>query len=237
MRRCEDIEDLDPHNCPNPIWEYEGIKGSGERPDLFGQYIRKRLIIVARAAGMWEDYAAARDFWQSCGYEFDIMCVNSAAIHIKEHVEHVVTAHPELIPGINLLRTSQYFNGIKGNTPHYHSDKKATNCYNWEGLGNQVGTSGMLACLIAICLGYERIVLAGMPIDFSRRHYDDPPAHILPRYDLRPSNLACAVYMGSWSYAVNRLETFAKKIRSVSGPTSSWLGKPDKSWADIKDGD
>jgi hypothetical protein len=80
-----------------------------------------------------------------------------------------------------------------------------------------------LACLIAICMGYEKIILCGMPMDFRIPHFFNNYPQVLD-----PINLH--IYHKSWEYALNRLPTFRAKIRSCSGNTLLMLGRPTLGW-------
>jgi hypothetical protein len=77
------------------------------------------------------------------------------------------------------------------------------------------GSSGLFAVQVARHIGYEKIILAGVPIDDSA-HFNDPAPLERP-----------ARYRQAW--LAHRAE-IAPYVRSVSGWTSEILGKPDIAW-------
>jgi hypothetical protein len=81
---------------------------------------------------------------------------------------------------------------------------------------DRVGSSGMLAVDIARKrLEADRIVIAGMPVDATRRFYDFRPWDSALTYQVR------------WRESI---EDFDGRVRSMSGFTKEILGAPDRSW-------
>lgn len=81
------------------------------------------------------------------------------------------------------------------------------------------GSSGMLCVRVALELGCNRIVLAGVPMEKMSRHYDDA----------KPWNEA-RQYWPAWEKAIPR---FAGRVRSLSGWTRERLGAPDEEWLHV----
>ena len=83
------------------------------------------------------------------------------------------------------------------------------------------GTSGLGACLVAIGLGYSRIVLCGMPLD-------DGPHNGEPHW--RRTAFASSEAAGSVGADRNvhwwkaNQTAFEGKVKSMSGRTKKWLG-------------
>ncbi len=77
------------------------------------------------------------------------------------------------------------------------------------------GTSGLGAILTALALGYEEIVLCGMPLDESG-HNGEPPwrkcGFLNEVPDADPH----------WRLAIDL--AFGGKVKSMSGRTKEWLG-------------
>ena len=74
----------------------------------------------------------------------------------------------------------------------------------------------MIAVRVAISLGYERVILAGVPLDNERGHFDQK---------------------GDWDEAqfhrttwMVRYEELAGKVKSMSGWTRGLLGPPTLEW-------
>jgi len=83
-----------------------------------------------------------------------------------------------------------------------------------------MGNTGYFAILSAIEMGYEKIVIAGMPLD-SSPHWYDPPDTEGPRWIGR-------AYTQWMDFKMQIPE--AEKVRSMSGYTAFILGKADKEW-------
>ena len=94
---------------------------------------------------------------------------------------------------------------------------------NWE-IWNNSGNSGGLAVLLAILMGYDRIVLAGMPMDGSGRFFDDPN-QVWVDYS-RGGVERCWLEYKEF--------VFRNRVRSMSGNTALWLGKPTERWLNGK---
>ena len=73
------------------------------------------------------------------------------------------------------------------------------------------GSSGLFACLVGLGMGYDEIVLAGIPMDDSGHFYDPPTTEHKYFENLLPN----------WRYA--RDEWFEGKVRSLSGYTKNLL--------------
>jgi hypothetical protein len=80
------------------------------------------------------------------------------------------------------------------------------------------GSSGMLCARLALHLGCERIILAGVPMRKSFEHYDRPgPWH------------EAVQYHSAWQ---RRLPALRHTVRSFSGWTADLLGWPTEEWLD-----
>lgn len=129
----------------------------------------------------------------------------------KIKIEHWVSAHPEHF----------YFGNIwmKGLTiNHSWIGDEVTKPIVWPFTSD--GSSGLLAVKIALLLGYDKIVIAGIPLDNSRRFYDHPNTVY---------NMADPAVFQSWMDFANMLSNVAgdterKKICAVSGKPMEIFG-------------
>jgi len=81
------------------------------------------------------------------------------------------------------------------------------------------GSTSLFAVLTCLGMGYECIILAGSPLDFNGHWYD------LPGVDGPGwTGLTYRAWLDFW-----RTED-AKKVRSMSGYTAQFLGRPTKTW-------
>lgn len=172
------------------------------------------VVIAASGPQLWDDLAALE------GREFDLMAVNEAGIYIPARPQHWVSLHPEKFQWMLPLRRDVSFGpaGLHVGVPiHTHSVRACAGVMHvWPTSYVSVrdGGSGLAACRIALGLGYEVGILAGMPIDGSR-HFFDPPG---------PQGLDFGVYLGAFRAAARN--EFRGRIRSMSGKTRELLGAP-----------
>lgn len=84
------------------------------------------------------------------------------------------------------------------------------------GVENWKGSSGLLAVTVGLHMGFDRLILCGVPMDPDEEHYD------------RAGRWTDAGnYRGAW---LARRDDMAGKVRSASGWTRTILGAPDAEW-------
>ncbi len=106
-----------------------------------------------------------------------------------------------------------------GGCPAFHFDWEINGCP-WD--MDEVlwhGSTGLFAVLSAIAMGYEKIVMAGMPID-SKGHWYFPDEEYGPKWTME-------TYQNWFEFAA--LDA-SKKARSLSGYTALLLGEPTRGW-------
>lgn len=198
------------------LWEVLG--GVGEIPSRAGKFSGPILIMgsgrVAVGGGLyetvWDDYAKVRP-WKG-----EIMCVNDVGMHLHDRVRHWVTLHPEYMPGWMSFRKGHLYGS--GDSPMTHSNKHKPGVDVLWQMGQLGGTSGLYACFVAMLLGYNEIVLAGVPMTGSG-HYFDPPWYGSQFAD-KPSQMV-------WKWAHTNI--FEGRVKSLSGWTRDLLGAPEVS--------
>jgi hypothetical protein len=79
--------------------------------------------------------------------------------------------------------------------------------------------SGLFAVKIAVSLGYDRIIMAGCPMDGTGRYYDEPKQRGC--YD--DPNMIVA-----WRNIVHDNPEIQTRVRSLSGKTREILGEPER---------
>lgn len=85
------------------------------------------------------------------------------------------------------------------------------------GIDSWGGSSGFLCVRLAIHLGVQRIVLAGVPMRKHHCHYDKPgiPWGEAYRY---------------WTCWEKKMPKIRNRVRSLSGWTADLLGRPTEEW-------
>ena len=142
------------------------------------------------------------------------MAVNDVGCHIHDRVRHWVTLHSEYMAGWKQYREKHLYGSGNPAMTHSYKDKPGIDVL-WR-IGNLGGTSGLFACFVGLMLGYERIVLAGVPMT-NDGHYFDPPWQ---RSDFEDKAVAIV-----WKQAA--LNIFKGRVTSLSGRTRDWLGEPE----------
>lgn len=84
------------------------------------------------------------------------------------------------------------------------------------------GSSGLLAVSVAIALGYQKIILCGVPLDKKAGHYFSPDVPWMdgPRY------------RHAW---IKHQEEMIPRVKSMSGWTQILLGAPTEEWINDQD--
>lgn len=183
-------------------WADLGLDGSGEVPRVAGSR-SGTCVILGGAASVWEDNARAPSGAR--------MAVNDAGAYYMDPLEHWVTLHPEYMPGWMRFRRGHCYGHAMT-----HSNREAEGIDIAWHMVNVGGTSGLFACKVALLLGYERVVLAGMPMDGSP-HFFDPPWYRNTVFEDAPSRRV-------WEEAGRNF--FRGRVTSMSGRTRDWLGEP-----------
>lgn len=209
--------------------DYLATYGHFERdfPKIAGTY-SGNLVICADSECIWDDLEAfgCRDDGGLGGVRkegWDFMTVNKMVEVLPGKIDHCYSNSPECLRRFIAARRDEYALEF-GGPRHAHSIRSG--CENVWPFGGH-GTSGLGACLVAVGLGYHRIVLCGMPLD-------DGPHNGQPYW--RRCAFASSEAAGSvgadrnihWHQA--KQLAFEGKVRSMSGRTKKWLGDAGE-WA------
>lgn len=206
----------------------ELMSGYGGRafpyPAIAGTYTGKNLVVCGDAAGVWDDLAAfgcrddsGRGKVRKPGWDF--LTVNKLVETFPGSVEHCYSNEPSLLRIFMSARRSEYAREF-GPAAHSHSIKVGVD-HVWPWGGH--GTSGLGAVLVGLGLGYDSIVLCGLPLD-------DGPHNGEPSW--RRTAFATSEAAGSasddrdshWKRAIGT--AFGGRVKSMSGRTREWLGAP-----------
>jgi hypothetical protein len=202
--------------------DYGGL--AFKMPDIAGTYQGKNLIICADAACVWIDlelFGARDDTGRGRVAKpgWDIMAVNKIVEVLPATVEHCYSNQARVITAAIAARRDEYKREFTFE-PKTHSCNPGAQ-YHWPWAG--YGTSGLGACFVGLALGYEKIVLCGMPLE-------DGPHNGEPHW--RSTTFASSEACGRknddrdvhWIRAIEN--GFGGKVRSMSGRTRTWLGDP-----------
>lgn len=197
-------------------------------PEIAGSYKGKGIVVCGDAIGIWEDlevfgcrYDVGRGSVRKDGWDF--LTINKMVETFPGQIEHCYSNEPHLLHKFIAARRQEYTKEFSA-PAHTHSCNEGAK-WRWPWGGH--GTSGLGAVLVSIGLGYEKIVLCGLPLD-DGPHNGEPP--------WRRCKFASAEAAGPKDGGMNshwlRATTlaFEGKVRSMSGRTKEWLGDA-RGWA------
>lgn len=143
-----------------------------------------------------------------------IIACNHAARDEPGRVDHWVTMHPELLAHWIAQRRAA---GRPDAGQLWAARHRAHRCaVETTRIENWGGSSGLLCVAVAFELGVQKIVLAGVPLRKTFKHYDSEA----PWDEARQ-------YWPAWELHLSRM---TDRVRSLSGWTQDLLGFPTREW-------
>ena len=181
-------------------------------------------MVAGSSVGFWKDFERVFGWVDSqdvhhpgCASDADVLAVNLTGLYVP-HARYLVSLHPEMLGPLRDLRRSLDWNGDGASTPvtisfRSHPGVDRVIPKPPQGIG---GTSALFAVRVALTFGYDRVILAGVPLDDSGRFFDPPGApHVWPHAQDR----------GPWELAAKA--EFGDRVTSCSGWTAELLGEPE----------
>ena len=147
-----------------------------------------------------------------------VIAANGAGRDYPDALPHWVTLHTEKMPAwkeereaAGLPPVGQFWTSNTKTIPPEHSDLYQ-HVESWD------GSSGLLAITVALHLGFDKIILCGVPLDKKAAHFDYPGDWLdAPRY------------RSAW---LRRMGDMLGKVKSFSGWTHRKFGSPTQEWLD-----
>lgn len=174
----------------------------------------KPLAVILASAECWEsDLDEFRAVYES---PHDVIAVNDAGWLYKDRVDHWVTLHPENFP--KWLERRPERDGIEfwtaGDRAHRYDRLDFNTLGHWG-----CGSSALFAVTVGLYMGYDRMVLCGVPM------MSVPHARGASDWDGKPwPDKEVEIHRQGWTYHKDKI---AGAVRSMSGWTADLLGKPD----------
>ena len=182
-------------------------------PSIVGRFTGG-CVVCADAACVWRDlerfgcrYGNGVSKW---GWDF--CTVNGLVTTFPGRIDHAYSNSGAVLNSFIAARRQEYVNEYPIVTTH---SRDAETQWKWPWNGG--GTSGLGAILSCLAMGYERVVLAGMPLD-NGPHNGEPP--------WRSTHLAQEAQEGGIHWDRARQYAFGGRVKSLSGRTREWLGEP-----------
>jgi len=192
-------------------------------------------LMIAGGSCVWDDI---RDFYRLYDLDFDfkdpsqeppvpVFGVNDIGSFFKARMEHLVSIHEEQLFPVLCLRHPNGCNTSHTTTHTLKPQREASRKpwykpadIHWRFTQGVGGTSAMVACQVALAIGYSKAVLAGVPLD-GGAHFFYPRWGRLPYFDSDTQKI-------EWHSMMQH--RFHGRVRSMSGRTAQWLGKPSQEW-------
>jgi hypothetical protein len=161
-----------------------------------------RALVVGGADCLWDDLASLG------GWTPDIVvAVNDAIAAYPHWIDHAATLHPEKLVGWRLARWRNGGNGDYTTWSRRNAELVDRILTGW----NQ-GSSGMFAVGVALEMGAERVVLAGVPMTETPHFFSAEPW------------VGVRHHRDAWE---KRADEMRGRVVSCSGWTRELLGGPD----------
>jgi len=170
-------------------------------------------LVLGGASCVWDDATAAMELVEPDA----VFAVNDIGARWAGPLVGWVTLHPEKMAGWRSERARRGFPAAREHVGHELGQPgidRATS-YLWPDM-NASGSSGLFAVKVAMEAGFDRIILAGIPMQAAGAHF----------FNSAPWGEVGA-FTEAWKTALPRI---APLVRSMSGWTAQLLGKPDRNW-------
>ena len=166
------------------------------------------LLVIGTAGCVWDDLQRYDGQHQG-----DRMALSDMIAYYPGVLQHGSSLHTD---GISMFafRRVEYDvpRGLPAPLNHSHRAGEAVDCV-WP-LTRDGGTTGLFSVLIGLLMGYEKVILAGSPLD-GKSHFYDPPWS-LGNYD------SDAIH-DEWKRTIPVMQG---RVKSLSGITREWFGEP-----------
>lgn len=170
--------------------------------------------MLGGAACVWNDAAAALDLFAPDL----VVAANDIGARWVGLIDAWVTLHPEKMERWRAARERRGLPPAREHIGHFGRfedpgiDRRIDHL--WPGTTS--GSSGLFAAKVALELGADRVVLAGVPLTVDGAHFFDP----------RPWTDRAGFVRG-WQTALPHIKD---RVRSLSGWTRELLGAPTPAW-------
>lgn len=192
----------------------------------------KSALVIGCAANVWQDVSDAKKLMK-----FDaIYCVKQMGVHYSKKFDVWVTLHPEAMDVYEIERKGlRYPNGYqivappKNELSSDHKDKgniARRVSYLFSDVSTASASSGIYGAKVALEDGFDKIVLAGVPMTPEAGHFLPESKNVSGQMRGKIWTQHNA-FMSGFNIAVPHLKG---KVKSMSGYTKQVLGAPTQEW-------
>jgi len=201
------------------MWEVNGIIGRASETPLIAGKQNGVALVMGSGRCLWQDLFGELPRFGKVE-DMDVIAINDLILHWPGRIRHGVSLHkelPELFKRARMTETTADCLNITTHAPDPNGLDSVD--YSWGLIeGGMGGTSALFATMIALAMGYEKVVLAGVPLDASGRLFDPPTFN--GKYD--------GHVLIAWQDA--KANYFKDRVRALSGNAVAILGKFDQVW-------
>ena len=170
------------------------------------------LAVLGSARCLWDDVRRLGEF------RGDWLAINTVGCFIEWPLQHWASLHPEFFSAWATLREPIIRNGRAEANVHnveFHSHKTVSDwrVRAWPQYPPTPGTSALFAAKVGLALGYERVILCGVPLDGTGSFYHSPWREQKFFHERK--------WREPW---VQAAQDFGGRVRSMSGYTAELLG-------------
>jgi hypothetical protein len=182
-------------------------------PAIVGKYVGRPLLVAGSGKCLWEDMEPF------IGKGWDYMAVNYAGLMFPLPLNHWSSQHTETATQLRELRQIDFkpVPHTEDYLFHAHIEGPKIDVV-WNSHKLTGGTSAFSSTVYATLMGYNPIVLVGIPLDMSGHFYDAPFSHKDYGYISMGDQLKEV-----WQWGQDRI--FKGKVRSMSGLTREICGE------------
>lgn len=175
-------------------------------------------ILCGSARGMWEDLREAHRLCAEAGADVANCAVNAAGLFVPGLRQWFITQYANVLP------FSQAREALRPDGAGYHLHVPGRAWF-MAPIGDltfwQIETKGTIALFgarVLVSLGYDRVILSGVPLDDKAGYfYGDPMEGFGMSDDV----------LDAWE---DKSKDFNDSVRSMSGLTRDLLGAPSPAW-------
>lgn len=184
------------------------------------------LVVCGDAACIWDDLerlGCRVDGGNSTRGRIDGEChfltINKLVEVFPGKIEHAYSNEWGLLEKFIAARRNEYRKEFPNSPANTHSIAPGAR---WRWPFGGWATSGLGAALVGVALGYEKVILAGVPLD--NGPHNGEPSWRRCNFTREASDTADGGINAHWKRA--RDIAFEGKVKSMSGRTKDWLGEP-----------
>ena len=199
-------------------------------PEIAERYKGRTLIVCGDGWTVWDDLERLgcrddkgpgnRGGVKPYDPDVDFMVVNGLGCVFPGKIEHWYSNEPAILNKYIAARRPEYAREW-GGANHTHSCNRGAK-WKWPFGGH--GTSGLGAILCGLGMGYQQIIICGMPLD-NGPHNGEPPWR---RCRFETAEVASSKN-GGWPTHWKRAIAYAfdGKVAAMSGRPNEWIGGPN----------